>query len=53
VSIKIALEAIEVHAEGEPSRVITSAADLVQGETMAERFILPCGARRSAPADPA
>ena len=38
MSIKIALEAIEVHAEGEPSRVITSAADLVQGETMAERF---------------
>jgi proline racemase len=38
VSIKIALEAIEVHAEGEPSRVITSAADLVHGETMAERF---------------
>ena len=38
MSIKIALEAIEVHAEGEPSRVLTSAADLVQGETMAERF---------------
>lgn len=38
MSIKIALEAIEVHAEGEPSRVITSAADLVHGETMAERF---------------
>ncbi len=38
MSIKIALEAIEAHAEGEPSRVITSAADLVQGETMAERF---------------
>ncbi len=27
-----------MHAEGEPSRVITSAADLVQGDTMAERF---------------
>ena len=38
MSVKITLEAIEVHAEGEPSRVITSAADLVQGETMAERF---------------
>ena len=38
MSIKITLEAIEVHAEGEPSRVITSAADLVQGDTMAERF---------------
>jgi proline racemase len=34
----ITLEAIEVHAAGEPSRVITSAADLVQGDTMAERF---------------
>ena len=35
---RLTLEAIEVHAEGEPGRVITSAADLVQGETMAERF---------------
>ena len=34
----ITLEAIEAHAEGEPSRVITSAADLVRGDTMAERF---------------
>ncbi|MDX6232139.1 MAG: proline racemase [Nocardioidaceae bacterium] len=32
------LEAIEVHAEGEPGRVITNAAGLVQGTTMAERF---------------
>lgn len=32
------LEAIEVHAEGEPGRVITNAAALVRGETMAERF---------------
>lgn len=38
MSLKVTLEAIEVHAEGEPSRVITSAADLVQGDTMAERF---------------
>lgn len=32
------LEAIEVHAEGEPGRVITNAAGLVQGDTMVERF---------------
>ena len=38
MSTKINLEAIEVHAEGEPGRVITSAADLVHGTTMAERF---------------
>lgn len=33
------LEAIEVHAEGEPGRVITNAAGLVQGDTMVERFL--------------
>jgi proline racemase len=38
VSTRIAIEAIEVHAEGEPGRVITSAAELVRGSTMAERF---------------
>lgn len=32
------LDTIEVHAEGEPGRVIVSAADLVRGETMAERL---------------
>lgn len=35
---KIALDAIEVHAEGEPGRILTSAAGLVQGGTMAERL---------------
>lgn len=35
---KIALDAIEVHAEGEPGRILTSAAGLVQGRTMAERL---------------
>lgn len=35
---EIALDAIEVHAEGEPGRILTSAAGLVQGETMAERL---------------
>jgi hypothetical protein len=34
----LTLEAIEVHAEGEPGRVITSAAELVRGSTMAQRF---------------
>lgn len=34
----IALDAIEVHAEGEPGRILTSAAVLVQGDTMAERL---------------
>ena len=38
MSTGIAFEAIEVHAGGEPGRVITSAADLVRGATMAERF---------------
>jgi proline racemase len=36
------LEAIEVHAEGEPGRVITNAAGLVQGDTMVERFAYCC-----------
>ncbi|WP_258804265.1 proline racemase family protein [Pseudarthrobacter sp. NS4] len=35
---KITLDAIEVHAEGEPGRILTSAAGLVQGDTMAERL---------------
>jgi proline racemase len=34
----LALDAIEVHAEGEPGRILTSAAGLVQGDTMAERL---------------
>lgn len=34
----LTLEAIEVHAEGEPGRILTSAASLVQGGTMAERL---------------
>ena len=34
----IALTAVEVHAEGEPSRVLLDAAHLIRGETMAERF---------------
>ncbi|MFF2243794.1 proline racemase family protein [Arthrobacter sp. NPDC058130] len=34
----LALDAIEVHAEGEPGRILTSAAGLVQGETMTERL---------------
>ncbi len=37
------IETIEVHAEGEPGRIITSAAHLVRGDTMAERFAY-CGA---------
>ena len=32
------LQSIEVHAEGEAGRVVTNAAGLVQGDTMAERF---------------
>ncbi|GER23738.1 proline racemase [Zafaria cholistanensis] len=32
------LDAVEVHAEGEPGRILTNAAHLVQGETMAERL---------------
>ncbi|WP_120519823.1 proline racemase family protein [Arthrobacter celericrescens] len=31
-------DAIEVHAEGEPGRILTSAAGLVQGSSMAERL---------------
>ena len=38
MSTRLELEAIEVHAEGEPGRVITSAAGLIRGDTMAERF---------------
>ena len=32
------LRTVEVHAEGEPGRVVLDAAHLVQGDTMAERF---------------
>ncbi|MFD1213016.1 proline racemase family protein [Arthrobacter sp. GCM10027362] len=32
------LDAVEVHAEGEPGRILTSAAGLVQGDTMAQRL---------------
>jgi proline racemase len=35
----VTLDAVEVHAEGEPSRIVTSAAGLVHGSTMAERFV--------------
>jgi proline racemase len=38
MAAQVVLDAIEVHAEGEPSRVVTSAAELVQGATMTERF---------------
>lgn len=31
-------DAIEVHAEGEPGRILTSVADLVPGDTMAQRL---------------
>ena len=34
----LSLDAVEVHAEGEPGRILTSAAHLVRGETMAERL---------------
>jgi len=34
----VTIDAIEVHAAGEPGRVITSAAGLVHGDTMAERL---------------
>ncbi len=34
----VTLDAIEVHAEGEPGRIITSAAGLVRGDTMVERL---------------
>jgi proline racemase len=32
------LDAVEVHAEGEPGRILTTAGGLVQGDTMAERL---------------
>ena len=38
MSIVLSLDAVEVHAEGEPGRILTSAAHLVQGDTMAERL---------------
>ncbi len=38
MTVSLTLEAIEVHAAGEAGRVVTSAADLVRGETMAERL---------------
>jgi proline racemase len=38
MSSRIELETIEAHAEGEPSRVVLNVADLVRGDTMAERF---------------
>ena len=38
MSTRLEFEAIEVHAEGEPGRVITSLAGMVRGATMAERF---------------
>ncbi|MFI7480929.1 proline racemase family protein [Kocuria sp. M1R5S2] len=34
----LSLDAVEVHAEGEPGRILTSAAHLVRGDTMAERL---------------
>lgn len=34
----LVLDAVEVHAEGEPGRVLTSASSLVRGNTMAERL---------------
>lgn len=34
----LTLDTVEVHAEGEPGRVVMNAAGLVPGETMAERF---------------
>ncbi|MBU8865747.1 proline racemase family protein [Paenarthrobacter aromaticivorans] len=38
LSGKLVLDAIEVHAEGEPGRILTSAASLVKGGTMVERL---------------
>ena len=35
---QVVLDTIEVHGEGEPSRIVTSAAGLVHGTTMAERL---------------
>ncbi|MFF0988845.1 proline racemase family protein [Kocuria nitroreducens] len=34
----LSLDAVEVHAEGEPGRILTSAAHFVEGDTMAERL---------------
>ncbi|MFF0903357.1 UNVERIFIED_CONTAM: proline racemase family protein [Kocuria sp. CPCC 205316] len=34
----LSLDTVEVHAEGEPGRILTSAARFVQGDTMAERL---------------
>ncbi len=34
----VQLSTVEVHAEGEPGRVVLDAAHLVEGDTMAERF---------------
>jgi proline racemase len=38
MSASLSLDAVEVHAAGEPGRVITDAADLVHGDTMPERL---------------
>ncbi len=38
MTVLFELESIEVHAEGEPGRVILNAASLVHGATMQERF---------------
>lgn len=38
VSGTLALETVEVHAEGEPGRVVLDAAHLVRGDSMAERL---------------
>lgn len=35
---RFSLDAIEVHAEGEPGRIITNAAGLIRGDTMEERL---------------
>lgn len=35
---RVVLDAIEVHAEGEPGRILTNVADLVRGDTMVERL---------------
>ena len=34
----LTLDTVEVHAEGEPGRVVLNAAELVPDETMADRF---------------
>jgi proline racemase len=38
MATKLTLDSVEVHAEGEPGRVLISAAGLVEGGTMAERL---------------